>query len=88
MKGHKQVDLLCRNASGGLFGVEIAISSPQQEVQNACQDLLGATPVDELLVCCTTNKMLKKVKAALDACQDLESVRDKITMCLAGRFFE
>lgn len=87
--GLKQCDVLARHhETGDALAVEIGISSPQQEILNAKQDILGQTPADKLLVCGINSKMLRIIEQKFAECPELQPVMNKIEFSLVGRFFQ
>jgi len=84
----KQVDVLCRHrATGEVLGIEIGLHSPEQEKRNALQDLTGPAPVDRLIVCSPTNKVLDPIRAAILGCDELHHVVGKIEFMCVGDLY-
>lgn len=84
----RYVDLMIQKNSQGMVFIEVGMSSAQNELENAVNDLSTDVIPDRLIMACKDTKMKKQLERLIQSDSRLDTYRKRIEVVLAGKFIQ
>lgn len=73
---------------GERVAIEVALTSPDQEIKNAIADFACGGNISRLVIACRDQKMVEMIQKRVLQCPELDSFRDRIHIILLSIFIE
>jgi len=74
--------------SGERVAVEVALTSPNQEVKNVLDNFSCGGNISRVVVACRDKKMVEKVRKQIDQCNELTTFRDRVYIIPLSSFIK